>query len=133
MKHAYLGLLLLIGACSDDTSFAGNYRGTLTITMTGGMVVATTLAVVNSEEIGVTLSGSSGTTNVDALLQGLSTSGSAMAFDCSTSTCRLTLDATDFRVTAASGSMEDDLLSLAFSGESTTGLASSAVFMGVRE
>jgi len=133
MKTTWLALITALASCTSSNNVSGSYNGTLTITTTNGNVVVTTLANILPDEIGVDLSSTTGTSNVSCHIQGLSVSGTMLHFDCAAHQCSCSVDATNLDITAATGSVVNDLLTVDFSGEDTGGVAYSATFMGMLE
>lgn len=120
---------VLLAGCTASAP-SGSYNGTLTVTLTGGPVVETTLANIQPDQDNVELF-SMGSSTLHCALQGTSWSDSVVHFDCATHQCFCTASSDDLTVTTASGTLSGDLLSLTFAGEvSTTTSAFSATFMG---
>jgi hypothetical protein len=132
MNRTWLAFISMLAGCTGG-NVSGSYNGTLTITTTTGNVVVTTLANIHPEEIAVELSSNGAGANVTCDVQGMSVSGTSLHFDCATHQCGCSMDAADLTITAASGSVVNDVLTVDFSGEGTGGSAYSATFMGMLE
>ena len=130
MKSTWLVVITALASCTNN-NVAGSYHGTLTVTTTTGTVAATTLANILAEEIEVQLSSIDSSTNVTCDVQGMSVSGTQLHFDCATHQCGCSFDTSELGITAATGSVVSDVLTVDFSGADMEGAAYSATFMGL--
>lgn len=132
MKRTFLFLMILVSGCGGDPS--GSYTGTLTIERTGDEIVTDAYVDLPTYGHAVELWWEGDPATVNCTLGGLSWEGSDAHFDCDSRPCSCDVE-TDVEIvyltiTTASGKIEDDALSLTFSGEADSGGAFSATFEG---
>ena len=132
--------ILFAAACtSDNSSVAGSYNGTLTVTTTADSLVVPGITNLNPDSgVEIFSTGSAPLPDVNCVLGALSTHGSTINLDCRTVTCGCTITSTlaalSLEVTAAAGTEASDLLMLTFSGTEDPGnVAFTATFMGTLE